>query len=298
MSQFTLNLLVIGASFAVYIAIAFFARAKSTAEFYAANRGVHPVLNGMATGADWMSAASFISMAGLIAFTGYDNSTYLMGWTGGYVLLALLLAPYLRKFGKFTVPQFIGDRFYSNGARIIGVICLMPVFLLTIASGAVFGVTHASLYVMTASLTGGLCSFLIARYLIREKVSARIARDPRLSAIDRAVGEDGRRLVFFLRLSPVVPFVLTNYALGATRVKLPDYLLGTLGLAPIVISYAAFGKAAGATNEATGESALSWPVLAVGVLATVFLGWLIARIARRAIAEAEAEQLARAASQG
>lgn len=105
MSQFTLNLIVIGASFALYIGIAIWARAGSTAEFYAANRGVSPVMNGMATAADWMSAASFISMAGLIAFTGYDNSTYLMGWTGGYVLLAMLLAPYLRKFGKFTVPD-------------------------------------------------------------------------------------------------------------------------------------------------------------------------------------------------
>ncbi|MBW8282661.1 MAG: cation acetate symporter [Rhizobium sp.] len=125
MDQYTLNLLIVGASFALYIGIAIWTRAGSTAEFYAANRGVHPVLNGMATAADWMSAASFISMAGLIAGVGYANSTYLMGWTGGYVLLALLLAPYLRKFGKFTVPQFIGDRFYSQGARLVAVICLI-----------------------------------------------------------------------------------------------------------------------------------------------------------------------------
>jgi cation/acetate symporter len=125
MDQFTLNLLVVGATFALYIGIAIWARAGSTAEFYAANRGVHPVLNGMATGADWMSAASFISMAGLIAAVGYDNSTYLMGWTGGYVLLAMLLAPYLRKFGKYTVPEFIGDRFYSQSARMVAVICLI-----------------------------------------------------------------------------------------------------------------------------------------------------------------------------
>ena len=125
MDQFTLNLLVVGASFALYIGIAIWARAGSTAEFYAANRGVHPVMNGMATAADWMSAASFISMAGLIAFVGYGNSTYLMGWTGGYVLLALLLAPYLRKFGRYTVPDFIGDRFYSQTARIVAVIALL-----------------------------------------------------------------------------------------------------------------------------------------------------------------------------
>ncbi|WP_424967219.1 MULTISPECIES: sodium:solute symporter family protein [unclassified Dinoroseobacter] len=125
MDQFTLNLLVVGATFALYIGIAIWARAGSTSEFYAAGRGVHPVTNGMATAADWMSAASFISMAGLIAFTGYDNSSFLMGWTGGYVLLALLLAPYLRKFGKFTVPEFIGDRFYSPTARMVAVICLI-----------------------------------------------------------------------------------------------------------------------------------------------------------------------------
>ena len=125
MDQFTLNLLFVGASFALYIGIAIWARAGSTTEFYAAGRGVHPITNGMATAADWMSAASFISMAGLIAFVGYDNSTYLMGWTGGYVLLALLLAPYLRKFGKFTVSEFIGGRFYSSTARLVAVICLI-----------------------------------------------------------------------------------------------------------------------------------------------------------------------------
>lgn len=154
MDQFTLNLLVIGATFALYIGIALWARAGSTAEFYAANRGVHPVLNGMATGADWMSAASFISMAGLIAFTGYDNSTYLMGWTGGYVLLALLLAPYLRKFGKFTVPDFIGDRFYSNTARIVGVVCLI-IISTTYVIGQMTGVgVTFSRYLEVSSSTG------------------------------------------------------------------------------------------------------------------------------------------------
>jgi len=121
----TMTYLVVGATFALYIGIAFWARAASTGEFYVAGKGVHPVANGMATAADWMSAASFISMAGLIAFNGYDASVYLMGWTGGYVLLAMLLAPYLRKFGKFTVPEFIGDRYYSQTARIVAVICLI-----------------------------------------------------------------------------------------------------------------------------------------------------------------------------
>ncbi len=125
MSQFTINLLFVGASFALYIGIAIWAKAGSTKDFYVAGGGVHPITNGMAIGADWMSAASFISMAGLIAAGGYANSTFLMGWTGGYVLLALLLAPYLRKFGKFTVPEFIGDRFYSRTARMVAVICLI-----------------------------------------------------------------------------------------------------------------------------------------------------------------------------
>ncbi|MBT0961460.1 sodium:solute symporter family protein [Denitromonas iodatirespirans] len=121
----TLTFIVVGLSFALYIGVAIWARAGSTSDFYVAGGGVHPVINGMATAADWMSAASFISMAGLIAFLGYGGSVYLMGWTGGYVLLAVLLAPYLRKFGKFTVPQFIGDRYYSNAARLVAVICLI-----------------------------------------------------------------------------------------------------------------------------------------------------------------------------
>ena len=121
----TLTFLVVGATFALYIGIAIWARASTTKEFYVAGTGVHPIANGMATAADWMSAASFISMAGLIAFLGYDASVYLMGWTGGYVLLALLLAPYLRKFGKFTVSEFIGERYYSKTARLVAVICLI-----------------------------------------------------------------------------------------------------------------------------------------------------------------------------
>ena len=125
MSLTALTYLVVGATFVLYIYIAIKSRASSTGEFYVAGKGVHPVVNGMATAADWMSAASFISLAGLIAFMGYQGGQYLMGWTGGYVLLALLLAPYLRKFGKFTVPEFIGDRYYSQTARVVAVICLI-----------------------------------------------------------------------------------------------------------------------------------------------------------------------------
>ncbi|MCK5932984.1 cation/acetate symporter [Fulvimarina manganoxydans] len=155
MDQYYLNLLFVGATFALYIGIAFWARAGTTSDFYAANRGVHPVTNGMATAADWMSAASFLSMAGLIAFTGYDNSAYLMGWTGGYVLLALLLAPYLRKFGKFTVPEFIGDRFYSKTARLIGVLCLI-VASVTYVIGQMTGVGVAFSRFLEVSNTAGL----------------------------------------------------------------------------------------------------------------------------------------------
>ena len=133
MSLTLLTYLVVGLSFALYIGIAIFSKARSTGEFYVAGKHVHPVANGMATAADWMSAASFISLAGMIAFLGYDGSVYLMGWTGGYVVLALLLAPYLRRFGKFTVPEFIGERYYSDAARVVAVICLIVISFTYIA---------------------------------------------------------------------------------------------------------------------------------------------------------------------
>lgn len=131
--------ILVGITFTIYIGIAIWSRAGSTKEFYVAGGGVSPLANGMATAADWMSAASFISMAGIISFDGYDGAVYLMGWTGGYVLLALLLAPYLRKFGKFTVPDFIGDRYYSNTARLVGVVCALLVSF-TYVAGQMRGV--------------------------------------------------------------------------------------------------------------------------------------------------------------
>ena len=163
--------LLVGLSFALYFGIAIWARAGSTKEFYVAGGGVSPLANGMATAADWMSAASFISMAGIISFPGYDGSVYLMGWTGGYVLLALLLAPYLRKFGKFTVPDFIGDRYYSNTARTVAVICALIVSFTYVAGqmrgvGIVFsqflqvdinlGVIIGMAVVLVFSLLGGM----------------------------------------------------------------------------------------------------------------------------------------------
>ena len=135
----TWTYIIVGITFLIYISIAIWSRASSTSEFYIAGRGVSPLANGMATAADWMSAASFISMAGIIAFSGYDGSVYLMGWTGGYVLLALLLAPYLRKFGKFTVPDFIGDRYYSKTARKVAVYCAL-IISFTYVAGQMRGV--------------------------------------------------------------------------------------------------------------------------------------------------------------
>ena len=139
MTTQNLTYLFVGLTFSLYVVIAIWSRAGSTKEFYVAGGGVHPIANGMATAADWMSAASFISMAGIIAFMGYDGSVYLMGWTGGYVLLALLLAPYLRKFGQFTVPDFIGERYYSPVARIVAVLCLIFVSF-TYVAGQMRGV--------------------------------------------------------------------------------------------------------------------------------------------------------------
>ena len=155
MSLETLTYLVVGLSFALYVGIAFWSTARSTGDFYVAGKHVHPVANGMATAADWMSAASFISMAGLIAFMGYDGAVYLMGWTGGYVLLALLLAPYLRKFGKYTVPEFIGERYVSDTARVVAVICLI-VISFTYVAGQMRGVGIVFSRFLGMSIEGGL----------------------------------------------------------------------------------------------------------------------------------------------
>jgi cation/acetate symporter len=155
MSLQALTYVVVGSSFALYIGIAIWSRAHNTRDFYIAGRGVSPLANGMATAADWMSAASFLSMAGLIAFLGYDGSVYLMGWTGGYVLLALLLAPYLRKFGKFTVPEFIAERYYSKTARIVAVICLIFISF-TYVAGQMRGVGIVFSRFLEVDVTVGL----------------------------------------------------------------------------------------------------------------------------------------------
>ncbi len=155
MSTQFLTYIAVGLSFVLYIGIAIWSRAGSTKDFYVAGGGVHPIANGMATAADWMSAASFISMAGIIAFAGYDGSVYLMGWTGGYVLLALLLAPYLRKFGQFTVPDFIGERYYSKAARVVAVVCLIAISFTYIA-GQMRGVGVVFSHFLNVPITIGV----------------------------------------------------------------------------------------------------------------------------------------------
>ena len=155
MSTQLLTYIAVGLSFALYIGIAIWSRAGSTKDFYVAGGGVHPIANGMATAADWMSAASFISMAGIIAFAGYDGSVYLMGWTGGYVLLALLLAPYLRKFGQYTVPDFIGERYYSKAARVVAVVCLIAISFTYIA-GQMRGVGVVFSHFLNVPITMGV----------------------------------------------------------------------------------------------------------------------------------------------
>ncbi len=147
--------ILVGLTFSLYIGIAIWSKASSTGDFYVAGKGVHPIANGLATAADWMSAASFISMAGIISFSGYDGSVYLMGWTGGYVLLALLLAPYLRKFGKFTVPDFIGDRYYSNKARVVAVFCALIVSF-TYVAGQMQGVGIVFSRFLEVNITTGV----------------------------------------------------------------------------------------------------------------------------------------------
>ncbi|GAA6138401.1 cation acetate symporter [Arenicella sp. 4NH20-0111] len=166
MSLQLLTYIVVGFTFATYIGIAIWARAGSTKEFYVAGGGIHPIANGMATGADWMSAASFISMAGLIGFSyqGYGGSVFLLGWTGGYVLLAMCLAPYLRKFGKFTVPEFIGDRYYSNAARIVAVICLI-IASVTYVIGQMKGIGVAFSRFLETTYEAGLTAGMIIVFI-------------------------------------------------------------------------------------------------------------------------------------
>ena len=206
-----------------------------------------------------------------------------------------LLAPYLPAFTDWVGTLGVWGPLAFIATYVIAVVFMMPAFLLIIAGGAIFGATRGFIFSMTGALVGAFCAFLIARYLVRDFVTRKIATNPKLLALDRVIGADGRKLVFLLRLSPVIPFVVSNYALGVTRVRLADFMIGTIGLAPLVFSYAAFGKAAGAT-DAAGHSTMQLPVIIIGIAATLVLGWLVARMVRKAIAEAELQSEMRAAA--
>ena len=299
MDQFTLNLIVVGITFAIYIGIAVWARAGTTAEFYAAGGGVHPVLNGMATGADWMSAASFISMAGIIALApagGYTQSAFLMGWTGGYVLLALLLAPYLRKFGKFTVPEFIGDRFYSGGARLVAVICLI-IISVTYVIGQMRGVgvtfsrflevsTDTGLYIGAAivfayAVLGGMKGITytqVAQYIVliiaytipALFISLSLTGNllPQLGLIG-SYAPSGDDVAFLAKLDAVV----TELGFTAYTADSPNMfnmflftmslMIGTAGLPHVIIRFFTVPKVADARSSA------GWALVFIALLYTV-----------------------------
>lgn len=299
MDQFTLNLLFVGATFAIYIGIAVWARAGNTAEFYAAGRGVHPISNGMATAADWMSAASFISMAGIIALApagGYTQSAFLMGWTGGYVLLAMLLAPYLRKFGKFTVPQFIGDRFYSGGARLLAVICLI-VISVTYVIGQMRGVgvtfsrflevsTDMGLYIGAAivfvyAVFGGMKGITytqVAQYIVliiaytvpALFISLNLTGNflPQLGLIGN-YAPGGGEVAFLAKLDQVVTELGFTAYTADTSNRLNMFLftmslmIGTAGLPHVIIRFFTVPKVADARSSA------GWALIFIALLYTV-----------------------------
>ena len=203
------------------------------------------------------------------------------------LVVGRLLSPWLPPLAVWMHTLGIWAPFAFLAAYVTVVLLMLPAFLLTMVAGAVFGTLKGSALVMAGAIIGGTSAFLIARYVARAQVEKRVAKNPMLAALDRVVGERGLRLVFLLRLSPAVPFVLTNYALGVTRVRLRDFVLGTFGLMPIVLTYAAYGSASGAGLNADGSSPVSGVVLAVGVVATITLMVVLTRITQRALKEAE-----------
>jgi cation/acetate symporter len=290
----TLTFIIVGATFALYIAIAIWARADSTQEFYIAGGGVHPIANGMATAADWMSAASFISMAGLISFMGYDGAVYLMGWTGGYVLLALCIAPYLRKFGKFTVPDFIGDRYYSQTARTVAVICAIFVsftyiagqmrgvgvvfsrFLeVEIATGVVIGIGVVFFYAVlggmksiTYTQVAQYCVLIFAYMVPAVFISILMTGNviPQLGFGDTLVGEPGVYLLDKLDgLSTELGF--TEYTQGSKSTIdmffiTAALMVGTAGLPHVIVRFFTVPKVRDARKSA------GWALLFIMLLYT------------------------------
>ncbi len=205
----------------------------------------------------------------------------------GGLAIGQLATPYLPGFAAWVQTLGMWAPLAFVVAYIGVVLFMLPAFLLTMAGGAVFGVVKGSALVLTGATIGGTMAFLLGRTILRASVARRVAANPTLSAVDRVIGDDGLRLMFLLRLSPAIPFVLSNYALGVTRVRTRDFVMAMPGMLPIIASYAAFG-AAGA-KAANGEGALPMPVLALGVIATVVLGLHFARMTQRAIREAEAK---------
>jgi cation/acetate symporter len=290
----TLIYLLVAGSFALYIGIAVWARAASTRDFYVAGRGVHPVVNGMATAADWMSAASFLSMAGLIAFLGYDGSVYLMGWTGGYVMLALLLAPYLRKFGQFTVPDFIGARYYSNAARVVAVVCLIFISFTYIAGqmrgvGIVFsrfldvpvdlGVVAGMAIVFVYAVMGGMkgitytqvaqyCVLIFAYLVPAFFISFLITGNPIPQIGLGSQVQDGSGLYVLQKLD----LVLTDLGFGAyttgSRSMIDVFcitaalMIGTAGLPHVIVRFFTVPKASDARISA------GWALVFIALLYT------------------------------
>ena len=284
--------LIVGLTFALYIGIAIWSRASSTNEFYVAGKGVHPIANGMATAADWMSAASFISMAGIISFLGYDGSVYLMGWTGGYVLLALLLAPYLRKFGKFTVPAFIGDRYYSNTARTVAVFCALIVSFTYIAGqmrgvGVVFsrylevdinsGVFIGMGIVLFYAILGGMkgitytqvaqyCVLIFAFMVPAIFISIEMTNNPIPQLGFGSVGSDGVYLLDKLNgLHQELGF--SQYTSGS-KSKLDIFfitaalMIGTAGLPHVIVRFFTVKRVSDARKSA------GWALLFIAILYT------------------------------
>jgi cation/acetate symporter len=282
----------IGITFALYIGIAIWSRAGSTKDFYVAGSGVSPIANGMATAADWMSAASFISMAGLISFMGYDGSVFLMGWTGGYVLLALLLAPYLRKFGKFTVPDFIGDRYYSNTARIVAVICALIISFTYVAGqmrgvGLVFsrylevdintGVIIGMAIVLFYAVLGGMkgitytqvaqyCVLIFAFMVPAIFISIQMTGNPIPQLGFGSQGHDGMYLLDKLDgLSTELGF--HEYTSGSKSMLdvffiTAALMVGTAGLPHVIVRFFTVKKVSDARKSA------GWALLFIGILYT------------------------------
>jgi len=284
--------LMIGITFALYIGIAIWSRAGSTKDFYVAGSGVSPIANGMATAADWMSAASFISMAGLISFMGYDGSVFLMGWTGGYVLLALLLAPYLRKFGKFTVPDFIGDRYYSDTARIVAVICALIISFTYVAGqmrgvGLVFsrylevdintGVIIGMAIVLFYAVLGGMkgitytqvaqyCVLIFAFMVPAIFISIQMTGNPIPQLGFGSQGHDGMYLLDKLDgLSTELGF--HEYTSGSKSMLdvffiTAALMVGTAGLPHVIVRFFTVKKVSDARKSA------GWALLFIGILYT------------------------------